>query len=57
MQDALNRILGLRLPVDGIIGPETRSAVRRLQDRQRLTVTGLVGPDTERALMAALGKT
>ncbi|MGH8035051.1 MAG: peptidoglycan-binding domain-containing protein, partial [Lysobacterales bacterium] len=53
VQDSLNRILGLRLPLDGIMGPEVRSAVRSFQERQGLPITGLVGPDTERALMAA----
>ena len=53
VQDSLNRILGLRLPLDGIMGPETRSAIRSFQERQKLPVTGLVGPDTERTLMAA----
>lgn len=56
VQDSLNRILDLRLPVDGVMGPETRSAVRRFQARERLPVTGIVGPDTERALSAALQK-
>jgi hypothetical protein len=53
VQDSLNRILGLRLPVDGIMGPEVRSAVRSFQERQGLPITGLVGRDTERALIAA----
>lgn len=55
VQDSLNRILGLRLPVDGIMGPEVRSAVRSFQERQGLPITGLVGPDTERALIAGKG--
>ncbi len=53
VQDSLNRILGLRLPVDGIMGPETRSAIRSFQAREALPVTGIVGPDTERALIEA----
>jgi hypothetical protein len=53
VQDSLDRILGLRLPVDGIMGPEVRSAVRSFQERQGLPITGLVGLDTERALIAA----
>lgn len=52
-QDSLNRILGLQLSVDGIVGPETRSAIRSFQKRQKLPVSGIIGPDTERALMAA----
>ena len=56
VQDSLNRILGLRLHVDGIMGPEVRSAVRSFQERQGLPITGLVGPDTERALIAGKGE-
>jgi hypothetical protein len=56
VQASLNRVLALRLPVNGILGPETRSAVRRFQGRERLPVTGVVGPDTERALIAALAR-
>jgi peptidoglycan hydrolase-like protein with peptidoglycan-binding domain len=54
VQASLNRVLSLRLPVTGILGPETRSAVRDFQRSQGLPVTGVVGPDTERALIAAL---
>ncbi|MGH9841168.1 MAG: peptidoglycan-binding domain-containing protein, partial [Blastocatellia bacterium] len=57
VQDSLNRILGLQLPVDGIMGPETRSAIRSFQARERLPVTGIAGPDTERALIAATRST
>jgi len=45
--------MGLRLPVNGIMGPETRSAIRSFQERQRLPADGIVGPDTERAIIAA----
>ena len=57
VQDSLNRILGLRLPLDGIMRPEIRSAVRSFQKRERLLVSGIVGPDTERALIAATART
>lgn len=57
VQRALNRILGLRLAVDGISGRNTRSAVRRFQQRygraRHLAVDGVVGPQTERALISA----
>ena len=33
-QSSLNRVMGLRLAVDGILGPATRSAVRNFQQRQ-----------------------
>ncbi len=36
--------------VDGVLGPDTVSAVRRLQRRARLTVDGLPGPRTKKAL-------
>ncbi|HXH01993.1 MAG TPA: peptidoglycan-binding protein [Candidatus Competibacteraceae bacterium] len=53
VQESLNRILGLRLPVDGITGPETRSAIRSFQQREGLPVDGIVGPDTQEALLRA----
>jgi D-alanyl-D-alanine carboxypeptidase/Putative peptidoglycan binding domain len=53
VQSSLNRILGLSLPVNGIMTPETRSAVRDFQRREGLPVDGIVGPETERALIAA----
>ena len=53
VQNTLNQVMGLRLPVDGITGPETRSAVRSFQQRQGLPVDGIVGPPTERALIQA----
>jgi outer membrane protein OmpA-like peptidoglycan-associated protein len=56
VQDALNRILGLQLAVDGIVGPATRSAIRTFQQKQGLVVDGIVGPATEAALRAALAR-
>jgi peptidoglycan hydrolase-like protein with peptidoglycan-binding domain len=56
VQQSLNKILGLRLAVDGIIGSQTRSAIRSFQRRERLAVDGVVGSQTERALMAAGAK-
>jgi hypothetical protein len=37
-------------PIDGITGPATAKAIRRLQARARLEVDGIVGPKTRRAL-------
>jgi murein DD-endopeptidase MepM/ murein hydrolase activator NlpD len=37
-------------PIDGITGPATQRAIRKLQARARLTVDGVVGPKTRRAL-------
>ena len=53
VQNTLNHFLGLRLPLDGMMGPETRSAVRNFQQRQGLPIDGIVGPETERALLTA----
>ena len=36
--------------VDGVAGPATRAAVRRVQARRGLTVDGVAGPQTRRAL-------
>lgn len=55
VQRSLNQILGLRLTVDGVNGPKTRSAVRMFQSRRGLTVDGIVGPRTEAAIRQALG--
>lgn len=53
IQRSLNKIQGLRLAVDGIIGPITRSAIRTFQQSRGLTVDGIVGPITEGALIRA----
>jgi peptidoglycan hydrolase-like protein with peptidoglycan-binding domain len=53
VQQSLNKILGLRLIVDGRLGPPTCSAIRSFQRRRGLAPDGIVGPQTERALLAA----
>jgi peptidoglycan hydrolase-like protein with peptidoglycan-binding domain len=53
LQQALNQAMGLRLAVDGVAGPQTRSAIRGFQQRRGLVVDGVVGPKTEAALIAA----
>jgi peptidoglycan hydrolase-like protein with peptidoglycan-binding domain len=53
VQSALNRAMGLQLVVDGVMGRETRSAIRSFQERNGLPADGIVGPDTERALIEA----
>lgn len=55
VQQALNRVLGLGLAVDGRIGPATRSATRAFQRRARLATDGIVGSHTEQALLAQSG--
>ena len=39
-----------RGPIDGLSGPATAKAIRRLQKRAHITVDGVVGPQTRRAL-------
>jgi peptidoglycan hydrolase-like protein with peptidoglycan-binding domain len=39
-----------RGPIDGIEGPATAKAIRRLQKRASISVDGVVGPQTRRAL-------
>lgn len=53
IQTSLNKIQRLRLAVDGIVGPKTRSAIRSFQKSRGLEVDGIVGPITEAALIAA----
>ncbi len=53
IQRSLNRIMGLNLAVDGVIGPQTRSAIRGFQAQHGLVVDGVVGPITESAMIAA----
>src|SRR5215813_14775518 len=53
VQDCLNKILGLQLQLTGVVGPETRSAIRSFQKQQGLPANGIVGPDTQSALMDA----
>ncbi len=55
IQRALNQALGLRLSADGIMGPQTRSAIRSFQQRNGLNPDGVVGPTTEEALRVATG--
>lgn len=53
VQSTLNLVSGLNLPVDGLPGPATRSAIRSFQQRSGLPSDGIVGPDTRRALVKA----
>ncbi|HEX6289290.1 MAG TPA: peptidoglycan-binding protein [Herpetosiphonaceae bacterium] len=52
-QNRLNQVLGMRLPVNGVLGPETREAIRTFQQQKGLPVDGILGPPTERALTEA----
>jgi putative peptidoglycan binding protein len=53
VQQALNKILGLRLAVDGVTGTQTRSAIRSFQQQKGLVADGVVGSKTEAALIGA----
>lgn len=53
VQRSLNRVAGEKLAVDGDLGPRTRAAVRRFQQKKRLPAVGTVGPRTEAALITA----
>lgn len=50
LQVALQARLLYSGPIDGVAGPDTTAAVRRLQRRAGLTVDGVVGPRTRAAL-------
>lgn len=52
-QDCLNQVMGLQLPVNGIMSVKTRSALRSFQKQQGLSESGILGPDTEQALGSA----
>jgi len=52
IQNFLNSILNQNLPVDGVMSPATRTAVRNFQQRYGLPATGYVGPQTQQALVA-----
>lgn len=56
IQSSLNRIMGLRLIVDGNIDPVTRSAIRSFQKMNGLTDYGIIGPETETLLIQLLSR-
>ena len=53
VQRSLNQILGTDLDVDGIMGRQTRGAVRSFQTEAGIGVDGIAGPRTEDALIKA----
>jgi hypothetical protein len=55
LQASLNRVLGGGLPVNGIFGEQTRSALRNFQQRKGLISSGHVDRATQEALVAAGG--
>jgi len=54
VESSLNKIMGLRLAVDGVMGTQTRSAIRSFQQHYGLPVDGILGTDTEQALSTAI---
>jgi type VI secretion system Hcp family effector len=55
VQQALNRVLNDTLALDGVVGNQTRNAIRNFQRRAGLAVDGVVGGRTEAALASASG--
>ncbi|WP_175492045.1 peptidoglycan-binding protein [Nitrosomonas sp. Nm34] len=53
VQSSLNQVLGLRLPVTGIMNAAMRSALRRFQQQRGLRANGIAGSETRRALVEA----
>jgi N-acetyl-anhydromuramyl-L-alanine amidase AmpD len=53
VQSSLNQVLGLRLPVNGLIDAATRSAIRSFQEQHGLPNDGIAGPEVRRALIEA----
>ena len=43
-------------PADGILGPQTRAAIRAFQAREELPVTGVVSEELAAALQSATGR-
>jgi predicted GIY-YIG superfamily endonuclease len=50
MQSTLNRAIGSRLPIDGVMSAAVRDAIRNFQRKNRFPVSGYIGPDTDAAL-------
>lgn len=50
VQESLNKVLGLKLKIDGIMGPQVRSALRAFQKRNGITDNGIADLRTETKL-------
>jgi hypothetical protein len=55
LQTTLNKLYGLNLDVDGMLGPNTRDVVRRFQGEHGLQVDGVPGPITKQKLKEVAG--
>ena len=56
LQRCLNKIMGMKLKIDGEFGPATLNAVRKFQAKYRLEVDGAVGPKTRAKIKALILK-
>jgi len=56
LQEALAEILGRKLPIDGVFGPQTREAVREFQRQYGLQADGVAGPITRNKISTLIGK-
>jgi murein L,D-transpeptidase YcbB/YkuD len=56
VQASLHKILGSNLEVDGLIGDETKQAVRKFQSDHGLQVDGVPGPITKKRMKEVLGE-
>lgn len=54
-QACLSRVLGIELPQDGFVGPDTQQAIASFQTEQRLPSTGRLDDNTASALRALCG--
>lgn len=55
LQRNLNSCYRTRLVIDGIYGPKTRDAVRRVQRLHHITSDGVYGPQTRSAMVWRMG--
>ncbi|MFV0437479.1 MAG: peptidoglycan-binding domain-containing protein [Desulfopila sp.] len=53
LQSSLNLLLARRLPIDGIMSPAVRAAIKDFQRRRGLPGDGIAGPETRQALIRA----
>jgi peptidoglycan hydrolase-like protein with peptidoglycan-binding domain len=52
-QGCLAQVLGVQVPQDGLMGPDTQQAVQQFQTQQQLPPTGMLDSTTVSALQAA----